>query len=234
MIISQQPSKTYKNQENSLKDTFSTMSFPKKNNTYKQSNNKRSNVIKDYSRVEKFLNPTNIPPQIEDEILNLYLEFSLESDMLLKDLSSFFECLSLPAVLYNKINYQNELCIENTQVVDFNRLLQVTYHLLIYVDNEPLIMQYWKLLVDYSQRKEQPSRFAEIEYKNQILGIKELQKINESINAHSITNDEDTNNQEPQILIKMLQCATRGKRSFITYIDFANLLGRIGLLRMLE
>lgn len=167
-----------------------------------------------YKAVEQFLYP-NIPREIEDEILTTYANYNVEADMTTMELSSYFTELQMPKELYKLLNYQ-DLCIDGTNVVDFDNLVRATYHLLVFMDNQETIDEQWLLLVEFSGRGE---RFPRVNLRNHVLSIKDLQKISNAIggdNGH---------------LVDMMSCATNGKRVFITYLDFAYLLGKLGKLR---
>ncbi|CCK68804.1 Rad33p KNAG_0B03620 [Huiozyma naganishii CBS 8797] len=169
----------------------------------------------DYSYVERF-ERGSIPEEVEDELLGEYAKFSLDGDMVWSDLAPFFEDLQLPAALCRLVR-RDDVVLEGTvDVIDFSKIIRLTYHLLVFMDNESVINEFWSLLVGYSGRDVQ---FPHVELQNHILSVKDLQKVGNLVN-------EDSGN-----IIGMLSCATRGTRVYMTYLDFANVLGKLGYLR---
>ncbi|QLQ78306.1 hypothetical protein HG537_0A05530 [Torulaspora globosa] len=168
-----------------------------------------------YEKVEAFLK-VKVPQEIEDEILATYAEFSLEHDMTLDDLDKYFEQLELPKELCKMIP-RNELVIEGTNVVDFTKLLTSTYHVLIFMDNEKTITEMWSLLVTSSGRDRD---FPQVRLKNHVLSLKDLQKIRNYIGV-----------EQSSGIVEMISVATGGRRVYMTYLDFAYILGKLGYLR---
>lgn len=157
-----------------------------------------------------------MPVEVEDEVLGCYARYSLTGDMLCKDLVPFFEELQLPRRFYKNVR-KEQVAIEGTDIVDFDLLLKVTYHLLVYMDNESLIDQLWQMLLQASGKADNP---AIKDDKDQVLSIKDLQKTENYLG--------DSN---PHELIGMISVATGGKRVYMTYLDFAEVLGKLGYLK---
>lgn len=157
-----------------------------------------------------------VPQEIEDEILAVYATYSLEHDMTSEDLEQFFSDLELPRQLY-KMMLKDELTLEGTNVVDFEKLLRCTYHLLVFMDNEKIIDEMWELLVHGSGRDK---NFPSVELKNHVLSIKDLQKVSNFVGIDQSSG-----------IVEMISCATNGRRVYMTYLDFAYILGKLGHLR---
>lgn len=168
-----------------------------------------------YEQVRKF-NEARMPAEVEDEVLGCYARYSLTGDMLCKDLVPFFEDLQLPRRFYKNVR-KEQVAIEGTGIVDFELLLRVTYHLLVYMDNEPLIDQFWEMLLQASGKY---GARGVRDQKDQVLSIKDLQKVENYLG-----------DKDPRELIGMMSVATGGKRVYMTYLDFAEVLGKLGYLK---
>lgn len=168
-----------------------------------------------YKKVEAFMK-VKIPQEIEDEILAVYANCSMEHDMTIKELDFYFSELQLSKELRKMVS-PSELSIPDTDIIDFERLLQCTYHLLIFMDNEEIIDEMWRLLIHASGRD---VSFPQVLLKNHVLSLKDVQKMSNSVGAESSDG-----------IIEMVSCATSGKRVYITYLDFAYILGKLGYLR---
>lgn len=168
-----------------------------------------------YESVEKFLQ-AKIPQDIEDEILVAYATYNMDHDMVTADLEGYFEDLQLPRQLYRMIR-KGEITLEGTDLIDFERLLKCTYHLLIFMDNQDTIDEQWTLLIQASGRD---NSFPKVKLRNHVLSIKDMQKISSVVGIDQSTG-----------VIEMVSCATSGKRVYITYLDFAYILGKLGYLR---
>lgn len=174
-----------------------------------------SKVKLTYEQVKKFTE-AKIPDEVEDEILTRYAEFSLEGDMVVKDMVPYFESLELPRRFYKHVR-KDQVVIEGTDIVDFDKLLKLTYHILVFMDNETLIDSLWELLIRSSGKDRNGSVW---DIKDHVLSIKDFQKIENYLgDAQNIS------------LIDMVSVATGGKRVYITYLDFAYVLGKLGYLR---
>ncbi|CCD23761.1 Rad33p NDAI_0C01000 [Naumovozyma dairenensis CBS 421] len=166
-------------------------------------------------QVDKFINAT-VPDEIEDEILNALVGFNLNHDMNTNDLNDFFELLQLPRDLYKLVPVDN-VVVEGTNIIDFNKIVRATYELLIFLDNSEIINNLWQLMVTCSGRDKQ---YPHVILVNHILSVKDLQKI-----ATFADLDQSSG------IIQMMTCATSGKRVYMTYLDFAIILGKLGYLR---
>lgn len=168
-----------------------------------------------YEQVEKFVN-SKIPEELEDEILAVYAKYSMEHDMTVQELKSYFADLQLPPVWVSMVK-TTEVVVEGTDVVDLDKLLQSTYHLLIFMDNEEAIDQLWQLLVSASGRDQ---AFPQVKLKHHVLSIKDIQRASNSVGL-----------DQAQGIVEMMSCATGGQRVYMTYLDFAYILGKLGYLR---
>lgn len=168
-----------------------------------------------YKKVESFLKAP-VPQDIEDEILGAYATYSLERDMRSEDLRNYFESLQLPRELYKMVG-KSDLTVEGTDVVDFERLLRCTYHLLVFMDNEQIIDEMWGLLVQASGRDQS---FPNVKLRDHVLSIKDLQKVSNFVGIDRASG-----------IVEMISCATSGKRVYMTYLDFAYVMGKLGYLR---
>ncbi|GAV54048.1 hypothetical protein ZYGR_0AK05500 [Zygosaccharomyces rouxii] len=168
-----------------------------------------------YEQVERFLH-IKIPEELEDEILAVYAKYSMDHDMTTNDLAGYFEDLQLPSKWYN-ITPVKDLVVEGTQIIDLDKLLQCTYHLLIFMDNEETIDQLWGLVISASGRDVD---FPNVDLKKHVLSIKDLQKANTSAGL-----------EQAHGIVEMMSCATGGQRVYMTYMDFAYILGKLGILR---
>ncbi|SMN17811.1 similar to Saccharomyces cerevisiae YML011C RAD33 Protein involved in nucleotide excision repair [Maudiozyma saulgeensis] len=168
-----------------------------------------------YEKVSQFAN-VKVPQDIEDEMLNVYATYSIEHDMNTNDLEPYFKDLELPKDLYKLIR-KEDLVIEGTNIIDFQLLIRSTYHILIYIDNGDVIKNLWTTMIKNSGRDVQ---FPNTKLTDHVLSVKDLQKISNVIGV-----------SDQSGLIQMMSCATEGNRLFITYLDFASVLGKLGLLR---
>lgn len=172
-----------------------------------------------YATVERFKH-CEIPQEVEDEILETFAKYSIDHDMNIDDIASYYEDLQLPRELYKLIRNE-DVVIEGTNIIDFDKIVKQTFHLLIYMNNEDIINSFWTLLLKNSSRMD---KYPHVHLKDHILSIKDLQKIDVLLN-----NSNNPNNNTD--VIGMLTCATKGKRVYMTYLDFANVLGRLGYLQ---
>lgn len=166
-------------------------------------------------RVEKFTKG-KIPQVVEDEILGVFANYSIDHDMTIRDLPLYFGDLQLPKDLW-KLVREEDLIVEGTDVIDFDKIVRSTYELLIFMDNADIIDNLWGLLVKNAGRDRQ---FPNVKLRDHVLSIKDLQKISTVIN-----------NEPSGGFIEMLSSATGGKRVYMTYIDFAKVLGKLGYLK---
>ncbi|KAL6941208.1 hypothetical protein ACO0RG_002328 [Hanseniaspora osmophila] len=188
-----------------------------------------------YHKIEQFTNPKSVPKDIEEEVLTCYVDFNIEHDMTIYDLQPFFEKLQLPHNIYKFVMYkgEKELCVEGTNIIDFDKLLIETYHLLIYMDNVAVIDEYWSLLVESCQRDQQ---FPQVKLKDHVIGLKQLRAIINNVNG---SGEEETASGSTMPLIQMMKAVSSppqksgADKLFINYLDFAFMLGKIGLLKFL-
>ncbi|SCU88923.1 LAMI_0D11804g1_1 [Lachancea mirantina] len=173
----------------------------------------RNRSKRTYDEVERFLNGS-IPQEIEDDILSAFANYNIERDMTREDLSSFFQELQLPSEV-TKFYDLNDLCIGGTQIVDFEKLLRATYHVLVFMNNMAVIDGFWEMLVKACGRD---VAFPKVLLKNHVLSIKDLQKVANSASVESTG------------LVEMMSVATHGKRVFMTWLDLAYILGKLGIL----
>lgn len=168
-----------------------------------------------YERVSRF-SKIKVPQDIEDEMLNVYATYSIEHDMNTHDLEAYFKDLELPRDLY-KLVRKEDLVIEGTDIIDFESLIRNTYYILIYIDNEDVINSLWGSMVKNCGRDK---KFPNIQLSDHVLSVKDLQKISNVVGM-----------ADQSGLIQMMSCATEGNRLYLTYLDFAAVLGKLGLLR---
>lgn len=168
-----------------------------------------------YEQVERFLH-VKIPEELEDEILAVYAKYSMEHDMTTNDLTDYFDEIQLPSKWYKMIPTK-DIVVEDTQIINLDKLLQCTYHLLIFMDNEEIIDQLWDLVINASGRNVE---FPNVDLKKHVLSIKDLQKASTSAGL-----------EQAHGLVEMMSCATGGQRVYMTYMDFAYILGKLGMLR---
>ena len=167
-----------------------------------------------YDTVSRFLN-AKIPGELEDELLVAYATCTEgQDDMTAAQLPAFFEDLQLPKEWYELVS-PSRVCIEGTDIVDFEKLMSATYRLLIFMDNEKTIDEHWELLLGASQRAE---RFGRVPARKQAVTLKDLQRCAAHVGM------------EPEQSVEMLAWATGGSRVYVTYLDFAYLLGKLGYL----
>ena len=72
--------------------------------------------------------------------------------------------------------------------------------------------------------------FPNVKLKDYILSVKDLQKIDTLLNNSNNCGSSKSNTNKIDI-IGMILCVTRGSRVFMTYLNFANILGRLGYLQ---
>ena len=130
-----------------------------------------------YSVVEKFQN-CEIPQEIEDGILEIFAKYSIEHDMDTNDLVDYFEDLQIPHELYKLVRIE-DVVVEGTKVIDFDKIVKITFHLLIYMNNEDIINSFWNMLLKSSGRLD---NFPNVKLKDHVLSVKDLQKIDTLLN----------------------------------------------------
>ncbi|CCH40837.1 DNA repair protein [Wickerhamomyces ciferrii] len=149
----------------------------------------------------------SIPPEIEDEILEAFTTYSLEDDMKVKDLPSFYRDLKIPKkfIIGNKRIEPNQLSIEGTDIIDFDKLLHRSYQLILFRDHKDIILENWNLLQKNSDMK------TSLDFKD----IKEL-----SDDVKTGIND--------SLLLDMVAIATEGQSVHVNFIDFCYTIGKLG------
>ncbi|AET39154.1 Rad33p Ecym_4074 [Eremothecium cymbalariae DBVPG len=168
-----------------------------------------------YDTVSSFMR-AKIPQEIEDELLMAYANCTEgQDDLNMEDIGLFFEELGLSKQWYKMVR-KDMVCIEGTRVVDFEKLMDITYRLLVFMDNERTIDEQWSLLVRYSGRDEQ---FPQVKLRNHVLSAKDLQKCMVQVQMSG------------SAVVDMVSGVTKGPRVYVTYLDFAYLLGKLGYLR---
>lgn len=168
-----------------------------------------------HETVYSFLN-AKIPKSMEDEMLLAYSNCTIEvPDLMMDNLDKYFDEIKLPSEWYQMVE-KHMVCLDGTDIVDFDKLLSITYRLLIFMDNAEIIDSQWLLILEYSGRIE---RYKHIPVRKQVVSIKEIQRCASQVSM------------EQQKVVEMISCATEGRRVFIRYLDFAHLLGKLGYLR---
>lgn len=157
--------------------------------------------------IEEFTAP-KLPAHYEDEILEAFANYSMETDMVVSQLPLYFQDLKIPKqfIIGNKRIRPEELAIKGTQVVDFDKLLVKSYQLLLFRDNRRSIEDTWKLICGKSHKA--------------ALGMPELKQLDSELKA-SIS---DT------LLMDMVAVGTEGNGLDVTMSDFAYILGKLGQL----
>jgi hypothetical protein len=135
----------------------------------------------------------------------------MDTDMVANQLPQFFQDLRIPAkfMIGNKRIRSDELIIEGTQVVDFDKLLVKSYQLLLFRDHRQYIEETWRLL----QRSTGKSHRS-------ALNVSDLKELDEELKT-SISD---------ALLLDMIAVGTEGTGLDITITDFAYILGKLGLL----
>ncbi|KAL6926890.1 hypothetical protein ACO0SA_003971 [Hanseniaspora valbyensis] len=112
------------------------------------------------------------------------------------------------------------------------------------MENQATIMEYWKLVLFNVPLKresiEKCDNLEEINWFMQILNVKDLKSIEEmdKISANLVKNNKkeyetkvpSTASQTFLVALKMINVASSTDSLYITYLDFAHLLGKLGLL----
>jgi len=157
------------------------------------------------------MKPETIPPEIEDEILEAFTTYSMEDDMKVEHLESFYKDLSIPKYFTerNKRIDPNELTIEGTDIIDFDKLLIKSYQLIILRNNRHLIQQTWDLL---------QSAFPESNGSSRNINVKNLKNVSDDVKSGI---------SDP-LLLDMVAVATDGEGVEVKLVDFAYVLGKLG------
>jgi hypothetical protein len=131
--------------------------------------------------------------------------------MVANQLPQFFQDLRIPAMFMigNKRIRSDELIIEGTQVVDFDKLLLKSYQLLLFRDHRQYIEESWRLLQQSAGKSHKSA-----------LNVSDLKKLDTELKTS--IND--------ALLLDMIAVGTEGTGLDITITDFAYILGKLGLL----
>lgn len=157
-----------------------------------------------------------IPTEIEDEILVVFSHhINEDGDLLQNTLSGFFQELQLDSDLVALID-TDRLLIDDTKVVDFDLLMKQIGYILIYMNNLDIIDQYWSLLIKNSGKAEPQQHMTSD--RNCKFYVKDLQKIVNVVGGQFN-------------IIDLITVANNGERTYITYLDFAVVLGKLGYLK---
>ena len=143
------------------------------------------------------------------------MRFTQDSELKWSQVGQFYEELQIGKEWYSLLD-PRDLCLEGLDVVDFEKLMDVTYRLLIFMDNQLTIDKQWELLIQYSGRLEQ---FPQVKLRKQVVSVKDIQKAAVQIDM------------DQSLILPMVSWATNGQRVFVTYLDFAKLLGKMGILK---
>lgn len=192
---------------------------------------------------EKFIK-AKLDESIEAEIAQNFFNILQEhqsSDFLKQYIPELFDRLGLipdfTKLMVLKHAYQ--ILVENTNVVDFDKLLHFIHKLLIFMDNEAVIMEYWKLILfnidGRSQKINHLISGGAINWYMEIITTKDLDSIAEMSKLSN--NNEDKASKGPKIsddslllACKMIKTGSCTSTLYVTYIDFAHLLGKMGFL----
>ncbi|CAM9020289.1 unnamed protein product [Wickerhamomyces anomalus] len=163
--------------------------------------------------ISQFVKPEKIPPDIEDEILEAFTNYSLEDDMRVENLKSYYSDLKIPKlfIIGNKRIDARHMIIEGTDIIDFDKLLVKSFQLIIFRNNKHIIQQNWDLLQNSLKEFGKTEKLNGLNYKN----------------LKNISEDVKTGISDP-ILLDMVAVATDGEGVDVNFIDFAYILGKLG------
>lgn len=137
------------------------------------------------------------------------------------------------------LKHTHQILVEDTNVVDFDKLVHFIHKLLIFMDNEAVIMEYWKLILfnidGRSQKINHSINSGTISWYMEMISTKDLNSIEEMSKLSS--KSEDKSNKESKfsddsllLACKMIKTGSCTSTLYVTYIDFAHLLGKMGFL----
>lgn len=137
------------------------------------------------------------------------------------------------------LKHTHQILVEDTNVVDFDKLVHFIHKLLIFMDNETVIMEYWKLILfnidGRSQKINHSINSGTISWYMEMISTKDLNSIEEMSKLSS--KSEDKSNKESKfsddsllLACKMIKTGSCTSTLYVTYIDFAHLLGKMGFL----
>ncbi|KAH3669134.1 hypothetical protein WICMUC_005098 [Wickerhamomyces mucosus] len=155
--------------------------------------------------IEEFTSPDKIPTEIEDEILDKYSQYSLESDMTLKSIPRYLKDLEIPKLFTKNNLYINDLTVEGTDIIDFDKLLLNSFQLIKFRDNKDIIIETWNLL-----------RY-ELKTTKEHINLVDLIKLNNELKL----------NLDDRLLLGMIN--VNGQNTVnLTIVDFAYIMGKMG------
>lgn len=161
-------------------------------------------------------NRYRIPTTVEDDILAVFANhINEEGDLLQDEVPSFFQELQLEQDLTSLIDVK-DLLIDDTNLVDFDQLMKQTGYILIYMNNADIIDQYWTLMIKNCGKDKSMPQISNL--RRQQLYVKDLQKIINVVGGQFN-------------IIELLTVANQGKKIYISYLDFAMVLGKLGYLK---
>jgi hypothetical protein len=137
------------------------------------------------------------------------------------------------------LKHAHQILVEDTNVVDFDKLLHFIHKLLIFMDNEAAIMEYWKLILfninGRSQKINQSISNKTMNWYMEMISTKDLDSIEEVSKLSSKGEDKATKGSkfsDNSLLLacKMIKTGSCTSTLYVTYIDFAHLLGKMGFL----
>lgn len=181
---------------------------------------------------------------IEQEIAQNFFNIMQEnksSDFFKHYITFLFENLGISSE-FNKLmvlKHVYQVLIEDTNVVDFDKLLHFVHKLLIFMENETIIMEYWKLILYNIENKRSCINEAiqndSMNWYMQMITTKDLNSIEEMSKIANANDDKGkkTSHKVTNTLLlvcKMIKTASGTSSLYVTYIDFAHLLGKMGLL----
>lgn len=144
-------------------------------------------------------------------ILEAFANYSFDDDMKVSDLKNYYQDLKIPSLFTvgNKRLIHEELTVEGTDIIDFDKLLNKSFQLIVLRNNKNLIQQNWELL-----RKALPQSNE----KSTSLNFKELKAIS----------DDTKSGVSDSLLIDMVAVATEGGGVDVNFVDFGYVLGKLG------
>lgn len=181
---------------------------------------------------------------IEAEIAQTFFNIMQEnqsSDFLKQYIPELFDRLGLLPD-FTKLMVLKHACqilVEETNVVDFDKLLHFIHKLLIFMDNEAAIMEYWKLILfnidGRSQKINHLINTGTMNWYMEMISTKDLNSIEEMSKLSTKGEDKATKgakvSDDPLLLAcKMIKTGSCTSTLYVTYIDFAHLLGKMGFL----
>lgn len=162
-------------------------------------------------KIHEFSKPNEIPHDIEDQILEVFGEYSMDQDLTYSQMNSFFRDLGVSTIFTksnNKLS-QTSLCIEGTDVIDFDKLLVACFHLIVFERNKKEIITNWNLIRKIIPNND-PNKYT--------INLKDLKAINQEIKMGI----------SDSVLLDMVAVATEGLSPEVKFIDFAYIMGKLG------